>query len=554
MLSLVSSTLTDKRVSVLPSLRYNPKHDEFVICNPNLVRAEDTGLTLSRSATGPNGEPMYFTKDSYAALNFIKDGDAAVKTKLNSLWTDYEASWADVSSNDYPMGSGIKLRGYQNAAIDYGINRGNFLVGDEPGIGKTFTAIGACNHWDARKVLCICPGAIRDQWKREIKKASILEKVRVYPIMRSADGVANWPNYTVISYDLLRNPGIHEALCQIKWDAIILDEAHLLKEITARRTQAIFGGGRRAEFQDPLVRHVKDGRIIALTGTPLPNRPRECYTLTRALCWEAIDFMSEEAFRYRFNPSGRLANGFVREEKGRLPELQARLRCNYMVRRLKEDVLKDLPPKTYEFAYIEKSGAISDVIQRERMLNFNLEDLKKPTIQLLGEISTIRREMGEAKVPQTIQHMKYLLDIMELPKVVMFSHHKSVMNRLLEALGDYGVVEVRGGMTSNARTEAVESFIKNPAIRIFSGQLESSGVGIDGLQRVANHVVVVEPAWTSGANEQAIDRLHRSEQHANVIAQFIVVEGSLDERILASVINKTHTVHEALDNRKRREI
>lgn len=545
------------------SLRFNPKTEEFVVATSLKTKADDTGLTLSRTASGPNGEPVYFTKDPYAALNFYREAEPTVVDKLAPLWSDYEKSWAVDSPNKYPVGREIEelggLRGYQNAAIDYALGRRHTLIGDAPGIGKTLTAIGACNAVGAERVLVVCPAAIRPQWKREIKRGSIIDKVRVYPILRSADGVANWPNYTVISYDLLRNPDLHAALCAIKWDAIILDEAHALKEIGARRTQALFGGGRRAEFQDALSDHAE--RIFALTGTPLPNRPRECYTLTRALCWEAINFMTADDFRYRYNPSAMMTTGHVREEKGRLPELQARLRCNFMVRRLKEDVLKDLPDKTYEFAYIEKDGRIADVVRKEKMLNYSLADLKKPNVQMFGEISTIRREMGEAKVPQTVNHIKFLLDIMEVEKLVIFSHHRSVMDALNNQLSEYGVVQVRGGMNSHDRQASIVAFAgdaaagiaPNPKIRIFSGQLEAAGVGIDGLQNVCSHVVVVEPAWTSGSNEQAIDRLHRSGQHGNVIAQFIVVEGSLDERILALVIDKTHTVHEALDNRKTRQ-
>lgn len=418
---------------------------------------------------------------------------------------------------------------------------------------NTLTAIGICNTEQALKVLVICPssgGLLPEQWKREIKRGSLIDKVRVSVVKRSSDGIASWAHYVVMSYDLARNPGIHAALCAVEWDAIILDEAHMLKETTARRTQAIFGGGRREEFKDPIADHTK--RMIALTGTPLPNRPRECFTLTQALCHEAIDYMTFEDFRFRYNPSGITATGWRREEQGRLPELHARLRCNFMVRRLKEDVLKDLPAKTYELTYIEADGKIADIVRREKMLNYSIDDLKKPDIELLGQISTIRREMGEAKVPQTIAHMEYLMDIVEIPKVVMFSNHRSVMDSLRDGLSKYGVVEIRGGMTSNQRIKALERFINDPKVRILSGQIEAAGVGLDGLQKVCSHVVIVEPAWTSGSNEQAVDRIHRSEQHANVIVQFIVVEGSLDEYILATVIGKTHVVHETLDNRKRR--
>lgn len=530
-------------------LRFNQRTSEFVVTTMEQDRASGTGLTLSTTATGPNGEPIYFTKDPYAALNFYKDGDAQVRDRLSTLWGDYEKSWALESPNAYPMGNGVILRPYQNAGIDYCLSKGNALIGDAPGVGKTFTGIGLANATDAGRILVITPGRIRKQWRDNIKIGSTIKKVRCYPVMRSADGIATWANYVIISYDLLRNPAIHEALCALKWDLILADEAHMLKEISAHRTQMIFGGGRCA---DPLIEHTK--RIVAMTGTPLPNRPRECYTLSRAICWDAIDFMSAEAFRYRFNPSARMETGYVREEKGRLPELQARLRCNFMVRRLKKDVLPWLPDKSYEFSYIESDGHIAEIIKREQMLDFRFEDLKKPWAKIDGELSTLRREMGEAKVPQAIEHMKYLLDVLELPKVVMFSHHRSVMDRMREALRDYGVVEMRGGMSDKQTENSKLQFMTNPAIRIFSGQLDAAGVGLDGLQQVASHCVIIEPAWTPGANEQAIDRLHRDGQHGNVIAQFLVVEGSLDERILGSVLDKTFTIHDALDERAARWI
>lgn len=534
------------------TLRFNARTGDYFLATIQDVKAKETGLTLSTSSTGPMGEPVYFTKDPYAALNFIKEADDTARERLQSLWTDYQSSWATESPNTYEMANGIILRPYQNAAIDYAVTKGpscnGILCGDDVGVGKSFTAIGYCNHVQASKVLLVCPGAIRTQWRDNIKIASTIDKVRCYPILRSADGVANWPNYTIISYDLLRNPALHAALCAIDWDVIVLDEAHMLKEINARRTQALFGGGRRAEFKDVLVSHAK--HVLALTGTPLPNRPRECHTLAHALCPESIDWMKFEDFRYRFNPSGRMANGHVREEKGRLPELQARLRCNFMVRRLKADVLKDLPDKSYEFAYIEKDGVISDVVRKERMLNYTVEDLKKPQFQIFGEISTIRREMGEAKIPQSIEHIKYLLDVMEVPKVVLFSIHHSVMDGLAEGLKGYGVSQHRGGMSETAKRNSLMAFLRNDETghRIFSAQLDSAGVGIDGLQNVCSHAVVIEPAWTQGANEQAAGRLHRSGQHANVIMQFVVVEGSIDEMMLATVIRKVHTVHDALDS------
>lgn len=542
-------------------LRWNPATCDYVVHTTDKSKAEATGLTRSISARGAGGTPVYFTQDPYAALNFYPDGDFVAQDRLGLIKSRYEASWALESPNSYPLGGGKTLRPYQNAGIDYIFDcfkrDGHALLGDAPGVGKTFTGIGVANALEAQRVLCIVPGRIRRQWRDNIKIGSILPKVRVFPILRGSDGVPSWANYVIISYELTRNPHIHAALCSINWDLLLIDEAHLLKELSARRTQAIFGGGRRTEFKDdPLINHCK--RVVAMTGTPLPNRPRECYTLTRALCWDAIDFMTEDAFRYRFNPSAKLQSEdgktWTREEKGRLPELHARLRCNLMVRRLKEDVLPWLPDKSYEFAYVDTTGEIADVIRREKMLDYDIKDLKKPFAQFDGELSTIRREMGEAKLPQAVQHIRYLLDDLEIPKLVIFSHHRSVMDGLRDALAEYGVVELRGGMSDKQAENSKLMFMQRPHVRIFSGQIEAAGVGLDGLQQVASYVLIVEPSWVPGVNEQAVDRLHRDGQHANVIAQFLVAEGSLDETILASVIDKTYTTHEVLDNRKKRVI
>lgn len=531
------------------ALTYNVGTSDFVLQTTDKKRAEEVGLTLSTRIRGPQGEFVYFTKDPYAALPYWKESDGSVRRKLGALYDDYAMSWAEDWYEKFPVGQpGTKLStyGYQDAGVAYAMARQNCLIGDEMGIGKTCTSIALANTMGAEKVLVVCPASIRLNWRKQVKLWSTIPKVRTFPILKGSDGVASWPNYTIISYELARNPGIHAALRAINWDLLIIDEAHFLKSYNAMRTHALFGGGRDAELKISLAEKAK--KVVCLTGTPLPNRPRECYTLARALCWESIDFMGQEEFAYRFNPSAELATGHRIEAKGRLPELHARLRCNFMIRRLKKDVMKYLPDKQYEFAYIEPDGAIKDVLRRERMLDFDpARDIRNPNSPIWGEISTIRRTMGEAKVPRVVEHMKYLLDIEEIDKVVLFAHHRSVMDALKDALGKYGVVEVRGGMGSNAKENSVVQFQTNPDVRVFLGQLDAAGFGIDGLQNVASRVVFAEPAWVPGANDQAVDRLHRNGQKFPVLAQFLISEGSLDERVLALVLDKAFTINEVLD-------
>ncbi len=536
------------------SLTFNKHTGDYVVVTTDKEKAKAVGLTEYSKAKGPKGEPVFATKSPYAALPYIGEADDATKTKLRNLSGDYESSWKITSELRIPhpeQPDGSKPDEYQCAAVEYALKRDNVLFGDAPGLGKTLEAIGLANITDAQHILVGCPAVLRPHWVKNVQRWSTIptrpDRYKTYSINKGRHGVPPLANYVICSYDLIRNEAIHDALTSQNWDMVILDEAHYLKATDAKRTQAIFGGGRGLYKGKSIVEKAK--RIAALTGTPLPNRPRECFTLAKALCHESIDFMNYEEFCYRFNPSGIMDSGYNLEMKGRLPELQARLRSNFMIRRLKEDVLKNLPDKRYEMAYIEGSGAINEVLAKERLIHFDVKDLKNPFAQIWGQVSTVRREMGTAKVPRIIEHMKMLLDVMEIPKVVLFNHHREVMDTIRDALSEYGVAEVRGGMGSTRQEAAKMSFIENPDVRIFSGQLDSAGFGLDGLQGVASHVVFGEPAWTPGTNEQAIDRLHRRGQHQNVIAQFLIVEGSLDEKVLGSVFDKAHTIHGALDAR-----
>lgn len=548
-------------------LDYLPTKGYYALTTSNHDAAQKAGLTLSSAfkangnkVTGPNGESVYYTAsmtdrdkvadNPYPVLAFYEYATDRAKARLDTLRRDYTLSWAKESEFPYQAKNPSKpYLGYQNAGIDYGVSRGNVLIGDEPGLGKTVQALGIANETEAKSLLIVCPASIRLNWKRELGNwwMPTQGNINLHMYLSSAAGeIGHDTNATIVSYELTRNQKVFDSIMSRNWDMMVLDEAHYLKSTDAERTRCIFGGGSHRTYLSQRV-----GSIVALTGTPLPNRPRECFTLAKAMCPEAIDWMNYDDFVFRFNPSMRMTTKddkvFNVEKRGRLPELHARLRSNFMVRRLKKDVLTDLPDKRYELAYIEPDGKIMDILRRESLLNFTIADLKDPFSSVWGMISTIRKEMGIAKVPRVVEHMKYLLQIEEIPKIVLFAHHVEVMNMLTQELAKFGVVAVRGGMTSNAKDASVQAFKNDPKIRIFLGQMDAAGFGIDGLQDVCDHAVFAEPAWVPGTNEQAVDRLHRIGQHGNVLAQFLVAEGSFDEKVLATVFEKSETIFNVLD-------
>lgn len=537
-------------------LRYNEKTGSFLLYTNDTVAAEAAGLTLSTSIRGADGEKVYFTADHkqqpdfnpYAALEFYEDADDNARARLGGLIDDYRESWADDYSGDFAVPEGKEYLPYQRAGIAYALKKDHCIIGDEPGLGKTIQAIGIANAMDARKILVICPASIRLNWRREVHDWSTLHRVSSYPIFKGSDGVSPHANYTIVSYDLLRNPGVHAALRAQEWDLGVFDEGHYLKTPDAQRTRAIFGGGAIGSpfFENGLDQNIN--RMVALTGTFLPNRPREAYTLARGMNWESIDYLSQDGFFYRFNPSVQFGD-HIEEAKGRLPELNARLRCNLMIRRLKKDVLPQLPDKRYEMTYIEPNGAIRDVLAREALIEFDPQELYSSDFTMDGTpISTLRREMGEAMVSRVIEYVRYMMDVVEHPKLIVYAHHRSVVAALMEGLSKYNPVVHQGGTSTNAKEIAKQSFITNSGTRIFVGQLDTME-GVDGLQHSCSDVVFAEPAWTPGRNEQCVDRTHRIGQHDNVVAHFLLVEGSFNEKVLNVVLSKAEDIHESLDRR-----
>lgn len=513
--------------------------------------AKDAGLTLSTTASRSRGHNVYFTPEPHAVLHLWNHADEKAKAALQPLRTEWERS----NLNEAPPGFSVpvpefcELMPFQIAGVHYAKDRANCLIGDAPGLGKTIQAIALANLRGCKRVLVVCPANVRPQWARQIKIWSTLPRVVVYPVFKSSDGVHPTANYVITSFEVARD-GLWDTLRSYNWDMLVIDEGHYLKTPDAARTRALFGASKQSKCRYAGTGGIaeRSDQIVALTGTPLPNRPRECFTLCNALDPSSVDWMNFNSFKDRFNPGGRdMDSGATWEYVARLPELNARLRCNFMVRRLKEDVLKDLPAKRYEIVPVEMTGKIAMALHAEKMLDFDEEEmLRRSGGKIDGAISTVRRQMGEAMAPAVLEHLLMLMDG-GVEKIVVFAHHHSVLAVLQGGLAKHGVLRVDGSTSARGKNQAVEKFKFDPRLKVFLGQQQSIATGTDGLQDVATHCVLVEPSWVAGDNEQAVDRLHRMGQKGSVLAQIMVAPGSISERILGRSISKGRTVQKVLD-------
>lgn len=520
---------------------------------------EEHGFNFSNPDSTPD-VAVLFTHEPYAAVGWYDYGTSAAKASLGRLRALMETSWAKESTAHVECPADRELAPFQVAGVDYSRGRLNTLIGDAPGLGKTPEAICLANELQAQRSLVLCPANIRLQWVAKIREWTTMRwPYLIHPILHGKHGVHPKAHWTVVSYDLARTPAIGRALAKGKYDLLILDEAHYLKTIDTHRTRAVFGGGENRTF-DALAERCE--RVVALTGTPLPNRPREAYTLARGLCFDAIDWMSEDKFRERFNPSRRIervdAEGrtkvFIDERSGRHGELQARLRTNFMVRREKHGAegvgyqLRIAHVPSLDIVRVEDTAAIREALAAERLLDIDPEGWDGADAQFGGEIATVRRLMGVAVAPQAADYIELCLNGGE-DKLVVFAHHREVLNILQQRLFKYGVLRIDGS-TGNAQRQAISArFVADPSIKVLLGNLQAMGTGTDGLQEVAYHVILAEPDWVNGTNQQAIDRLDRGGQTAQVQGDLIVASGSFCEKVLASALRKGHTVHKALDRR-----
>jgi SWI/SNF-related matrix-associated actin-dependent regulator 1 of chromatin subfamily A len=450
---------------------------------------------------------------------------------------------------------------YQLAGVEYAISRDHVLFGDAPGLGKTAEAIMLSNAIEAKRTLVVCPASLRLNWEREIKMWSTIEDVSIYTILKSKDGVSLKHDYVVISYALLNNPSILNAILAGRWDHLILDEAHALKDPKGnKRTQILTA--------PDLIPSVV-GRITMASGTILPNQPIECYNAIRLLNWDAIDRMSLNAFRNQYYEMG---SGFVRgpvwdDDKQsnvwkvhwsdtvrnvptNLADLQRRLRKYVMVRRLKEQVLTQLPAKQWHPFPVGMTADIRRALKhpgwKEAQKLYEMDqDAFDAGVPIDGAISTARRLLGEAKAPVVAEFIEELL-LEGVKKLVVAAWHHTVLDFLRERLAPFGLVYMDGTTSAKKKQAAVDQFQTDDSVQIILGQMMPLGEG--WTLAVAQDAVICEPDWVPGKNDQLLDRIHRMGQEGEyIIGHVPVVPDTLDERILATAIAKDRNIFKALD-------
>jgi len=483
----------------------------------------------------------YLSKEDF--LEASKGKDEQIKT--------YLASSSITSSLNIPTPAGLKFYDFQRAGIQFMIEQKRVLLADQMGIGKTIQAIGLCNFLEDQmnrplKILIVCPASLKVNWHNEwLKWTTTPFSVDIATSKFYPESLV-----VIINYDILIK--YEKKIKEKFWDVLILDESHYLKNTKAQRTRVLFGSKE--------IKKIEADRVLALTGTPILNKPIEIYSILKFL--NPAGWSNKVSFAKRYCNATENSFGWDMSGASNLDELQAHLRSTVMIRRLKKDVLKDLPEKTRQILEISLDdrhskkiiNAEKEMIQKMVKNNldenyiYNDEEFSNIIKNFTGfntnfsEISSLRKEIAMSKLNSIITHLEDCLESTD--KIVCFAYHTDLIDAIKNHFKESSVV-IKGSTSMKDRHNAVQSFQENKEIKLFIGNIKSAGVGLT--LTAAYHIVFAELTWSPGELSQAEDRCHRIGQKNNLLIQHLLLKGSIDFYVIKTIINKQEIIDKALN-------
>lgn len=456
-----------------------------------------------------------------------------------------------VTVDDTPAGDLFTHQAQVVAAVQAG-SRSIYLA-DEPGLGKTATALVSLAAAGSRRAVVVVPAVVKVNWAREA--ATWLPGAVVQVLAgRKANPIDHATSLVVVNFDILA--AWVQTMTAWGVDALIVDEAHYIKDRRSARSTAV----------EALSGALPTGALrMMLSGTPIPNRPIElAQPLTLLGMLEGLGGFWGYAKRYCDAFEGRY--GWDMTGASNLEELHTNLLEAGLVRRRKGDVL-DLPDRTVVDVPVELDAAgsrsvkaaqdalatalVEAVREREKETGATLSPAKVEGVVRLAlagggaafeQLAALRKAIGVAKAALVIAQTEDLLAAGE--QVVVVVHHRDVQTAVADALTEHGVVRITGGQSQDGRQAAIDAFQAGTA-RVAVCSMQAAGVGIT--LHAASQVVIGELPWTSAAQEQAIDRVHRIGQDAPVTAWRILAAGTLDERMAALISSKAGIALAAID-------
>lgn len=433
--------------------------------------------------------------------------------RLRTLSEDFQG----IPEAPVPGGVRADLRSYQLAGFRWlsflGQAEMGALLADDMGLGKTLQALCALTP----PALVVCPASVVFNWASELARfRPDLKVCTFHGPTRALDPAAD---VTITTYAVMRLS--FTELSQQTWDTLILDEAQTIKNPDSQVA--------RAAYELPARRR------IALTGTPVENRLTDLWSLfhflNRGLLGGRADF--ENAY-------GRPIAEGSREAAKRL---RARIKP-FVLRRLKRDVVKELPPRTDVILHCtldEQERALYESVraatQKDVVAQLESGGSVLAALEALLRLrqASCHRGLLPGQSAESSSKLEVLFETLEEAlseghKALVFSQWTGFLDLIEPHLEKRGVRFVRLDGSTSDRGAVVKQFQEDAGVSVMLLSLKAGGVGLN--LTAADHVFLLDPWWNPAAEDQAADRAHRIGQERPVLVHRLVAKDSVEERIL----------------------
>jgi len=456
--------------------------------------------------------------------------------------TPIERAFAAKNLIDFSVLAPLELRPYQKEGVMWLVNNnGHLLLGDEMGLGKSIQIASYLFFSRTLPALIICPASLKLNWEREIGlwtncKCLVLEGLTPYPI----DGLLDEYPVVIINYDILgrkdkqavedednrvkaakklarpfRKKTIHptgwvDVLKKIKFKNIICDECQFIGEKTTARTQAVID----------ICKGIPNAKRIFVSGTPYTSVVKQFFTILNLIASKIFS----NRWKYQMDYCDPVHGCFGWEFRGLSNGEQLHnIVKTFMLRRLKSEVLPDLPPKVKMVVPVK--------VDQKLFKNYLVDENYILAQDNDQGFHKLKFAAYRAKVEACYE---WVNDFIEANgKLVLFIYHREAF---ADAMKKYEkiAVGINGETPANQRQGIVDRFQNDKKIKLFVGQIEAAGVGLT--LTAASAVAFIEFGDTAAEHEQAEDRIHRiGQEHDSVFAYYLIAKNTIDEDIVKRI-------------------
>jgi SWI/SNF-related matrix-associated actin-dependent regulator 1 of chromatin subfamily A len=404
-----------------------------------------------------------------------------------------------------------RLMPFQREGVEFGIkNQGRVLIADDMGLGKTIQAIAIASYYHREwPLLVVCPSSVRMMWADELTRWLPFLKLKDICVVFNTKAELSSRLITIVSYDLAVR--LKDQLKAMNFQVVIADECHSLKNHKAARSKVCL----------PLLKTSK--RAILLSGTPALSRPSELYTQVDAVAPQLFPSFIQFGVRYCNGHQGHFGWDF--SGASNLEELQLLLEEKLMIRRLKSDVLAQLPEKFRQVVKLDPNLVKTTGLKQAEKAFERAASLKGS--QKHSALLNFFSETAVVKCPAVIDYVSELME--NGVKVLIFAHHKVVMNALCDSLASnrHQYIRIDGLTAGEDRLSLCNEFQSDPSVLAAVLSVTAANTGINLTS--ANIVVFTELYWNPGVLIQAEDRVYRIGQKNSVNIRYLVASGTADD-------------------------